>query len=290
MELHLELNFQPAQIPWPEPDCEMGRTDRTPSLTGHLCFLLSPSSRPPPDPLNVTLEFTAELDPGKQQNRLWFSASGKKAVQQLALTQRRKCIPLNISVQDCMEDFLNPVKFLLEYCIQDDAGAGPPRVQPAFRHKCVQGLSWMDSNQVEYQVINCTVDQLSDRAAPTLVLRGQLDINGRNKDKMRKYELRTSGIMDFDRRRYYQGEEGAEGETLLRAHIVTVIEPLVEVDSLPYIVGGTAGGFVILLLVGIVFYKVGFFKRKYRDIMKDGCQDNQCNEPLNQPAPPPTET
>ncbi|XP_059809364.1 integrin alpha-M-like isoform X2 [Hypanus sabinus] len=543
MELHLELNFQPAQIPWPEPDCEMGRTDRTPSLTGHLCFLLTPSSRPPPGPLNVTLEFTAELDPGKQQNRLWFSASGKKAVQQLALTQRRKCIPLNISVQDCMEDFLNPVKFLLEYCIQDDAGAGPPGVQPAFRHKCVQGLSWMipfniscrgahgcvtdlhlaadlpssgvllikpgyvlevtihlqnkaelarlpvlhfehpavisfrrvtvvklnrkvqvtctdgaavtgnvhtscnighpilrektevsllvtfdvadtgnlsnsflmnlnlssdneapetlqdnrlslnvsvhhrvklavrsvhspgylsftlgrtstyelihkyklmnsarqslpisvsffigyksdiftwnikkvtleqehlanlvnclppvavngreseanssvtegkqDSNQVEYQVINCTVDQLSDRASPTLVLRGQLDINGRNKDKMRKYELRTSGIMDFDRRRYYQGEEGAEGETLLRAHIVTVIEPLVEVDSLPYIVGGTAGGFVILLLVGIVFYKVGFFKRKYRDIMKDGCQDNQCNEPLNQPAPPPTET
>ncbi|XP_072889417.1 integrin alpha-X-like [Hemitrygon akajei] len=147
-----------------------------------------------------------------------------------------------------------------------------------------------DSNQVEYQVINCTVDQLSDQAAPTLVLRGQLYIDGRNKDRMGKYELRTSGIMDFDRRRYYQGEEGTEGETLLRAHIVTVIEPLVEVDSLPYIVGGTAGGFVILLLVGIIFYKVGFFKRGYRDIMKDGCQDDQCNEPLNQPAPPPTET
>ncbi|XP_072127552.1 integrin alpha-M-like isoform X2 [Mobula birostris] len=539
MELRLELSFLPAQIPWPEPDCGRGRNERTPSLTGYLCFLLSSSSRPPPGPLNVTLEFTAELDPERQQNRLWFSTSVKKVVQQLALTQRNKCIPLNISMQDCIEDFLNPVKFLLAYCIQEDDGAGPPGIQPAFRHKCVRGLSWMipfnntcrgadgcvtdlqlaavlpssgvllikpgyllevtillqnkaelarlpvldfehpagisfrkikveklnrtvphscsvkgtvhnrcnishpvlreqtevslfltfdvadtgnlsdsflmnlnlssdneapetlednrlslnisvhhlvklairsvhspgylnftvgristyelihkyqlmnsarrslpvsvsfcvgyrsdiftwdvknvtleqehlanlvnclppvvvkgreseanssvtegkqGSDQVEYQVINCTVDQLSEQAEPILVLRGKLHIDGRNKDSNGRYKLRTSGILDFDRRRYYQGEEGAEGETLLRAHIVTVLESSDEVKFLPYAIGGAVGGFVMLLLLGIIFYKVGFFKREYRDIVKERSQNVECEEPLNQPATPPTNT
>ncbi|XP_052635731.1 integrin alpha-M-like [Harpia harpyja] len=50
--------------------------------------------------------------------------------------------------------------------------------------------------------------------------------------------------------------------------VQTEVERLETPNPLPLILGGTVGGLVLLALVALVLYKVGFFKRRYKELME----------------------
>ncbi|XP_052635732.1 integrin alpha-M-like, partial [Harpia harpyja] len=62
--------------------------------------------------------------------------------------------------------------------------------------------------------------------------------------------------------------------------VQTEVERLETPNPLPLILGGTVGGLVLLALVALVLYKVGFFKRHYKELMEG---DGTPTAPLAEP-------
>lgn len=55
----------------------------------------------------------------------------------------------------------------------------------------------------------------------------------------------------------------------LRAQTETKVEPYEVHDPVPLIVGSSVGGLVLLALITMGLYKLGFFKRQYKDMMSE---------------------
>uniref|UniRef100_A0A8D1DEB3 VWFA domain-containing protein n=1 Tax=Sus scrofa TaxID=9823 RepID=A0A8D1DEB3_PIG len=66
-------------------------------------------------------------------------------------------------------------------------------------------------------------------------------------------------------------------EAFVRAQTETKVEPYEVHNPLPLIVGSSIGGLVLLALITAGLYKLGFFKRQYKDMM---------SEPVPEPAVP----
>ncbi|KAM4025398.1 integrin alpha-L isoform 1-T1 [Anomaloglossus baeobatrachus] len=81
----------------------------------------------------------------------------------------------------------------------------------------------------------------------------------------------------YDGRRYHSDMGGR----FHSAQVVTQVELLVVPDHTMYIVGGTVGGVVVFILLSILLYKCGFFKR-YKDRMMENVppSDTTVDEPL----------
>ncbi|XP_078392380.1 integrin alpha-M-like [Cetorhinus maximus] len=58
-----------------------------------------------------------------------------------------------------------------------------------------------------------------------------------------------------------------------RAQARTEIEFREYYNSLPLVIGSSVGGFLLLILIIIAFYKCGFFKRSFRDKLCDGGEE-----------------
>ena len=66
-------------------------------------------------------------------------------------------------------------------------------------------------------------------------------------------------------------------ESYVRSKTETKVEPYEVHNPVPLIVGSSIGGLVLLALITAGLYKLGFFKRQYKDMM---------NEAAPQDAPP----
>ncbi|XP_035123368.1 integrin alpha-M isoform X3 [Callithrix jacchus] len=59
-------------------------------------------------------------------------------------------------------------------------------------------------------------------------------------------------------------------EAFVRAQTETKVEPFEVPNPVPLIVGSSVGGLVLLALITAALYKLGFFKRQYKDMMSEG--------------------
>jgi len=62
-------------------------------------------------------------------------------------------------------------------------------------------------------------------------------------------------------------------EAFLRAQTETKVEPNEVHNPVPLIVGSSVGGLVLLALITAGLYKLGFFKRQYKDMMSEAGPD-----------------
>ncbi|XP_034525966.1 integrin alpha-X-like [Ailuropoda melanoleuca] len=56
-------------------------------------------------------------------------------------------------------------------------------------------------------------------------------------------------------------------EAFLRTQIEMVLEKYEVYNPIPVIVGSSVGGLLLLALITAILYKVGFFKRQYKEMM-----------------------
>ncbi|XP_066433262.1 integrin alpha-L-like isoform X2 [Eleutherodactylus coqui] len=82
--------------------------------------------------------------------------------------------------------------------------------------------------------------------------------------KAESVSMRSEVTIQYDGLRYYSDM----GSTFHAAQLVTQVELLVSPDHTLYIVGGTVGGVMALILLSFLLYKCGFFKR-YKDRMME---------------------
>ncbi|XP_038619311.1 integrin alpha-D-like [Tachyglossus aculeatus] len=116
------------------------------------------------------------------------------------------------------------------------------------------------------QVIRCPIASFQIREELTFTLKGNLSFGWVGQTKQNRLSVLSSAALIFDTGRYAQfpGQEG-----FLMAQAKTVVERYEVYNPLPLIVGSSVGGLVLLALLTAGLYKLGFFKRQYKDLMTE---------------------
>ncbi|XP_039766644.1 integrin alpha-M isoform X2 [Ornithorhynchus anatinus] len=117
------------------------------------------------------------------------------------------------------------------------------------------------------QRIHCSITSFQVRDELTFTLKGNLSFGWVGQTKQKRLSVLSSATLMFDTGRYAQfpGQEG-----FLTAQAKTVVERYEVYNPLPLIVGSSVGGLVLLALLTAGLYKLGFFKRQYKDMMTEG--------------------
>nr|KAF6355048.1 integrin subunit alpha D [Myotis myotis] len=86
----------------------------------------------------------------------------------------------------------------------------------------------------------------------------------------KKVSVVSVAEITFDRSVYAQlpGQEAS-----LRAQMEMVLEEYEVYDPLPLVVGSCVGGLLLLALITATLFKLGFFKRRYKEMMGDKPED-----------------
>ncbi|XP_008683564.1 integrin alpha-X [Ursus maritimus] len=98
------------------------------------------------------------------------------------------------------------------------------------------------------------------------ILKGNLSFGWVSQTLQKKVLVVSVAEVTFNRSVYSQlpGQEA-----FLRAQIETVLEKYEVYNPLPIIVGSSVGGLLLLALITAILYKVGFFKRQYKEMMAE---------------------
>ncbi|KAM9260174.1 integrin alpha-M-like [Morus bassanus] len=110
--------------------------------------------------------------------------------------------------------------------------------------------------------LQCRVQELEPPRALRFSLGGHLALGWVAMAQQPKVVVQSSARVLYDVGRYWNSEGGTQ------LQVQTEVERLEPPNPLPLILGGTVGGLVLLGLVVLVLYKVGFFKRRYKDLME----------------------
>ncbi|XP_032183796.1 integrin alpha-D-like isoform X3 [Mustela erminea] len=96
------------------------------------------------------------------------------------------------------------------------------------------------------------------------ILKGKLNFGWVSQTLQKKVLVMTVAEITLNRSVYSQlpGQEA-----FLRAQMETVLEKYEVYNPIPIIVGSSVGGLLLLALITAVLYKVGFFKRQYKEMM-----------------------
>ncbi|XP_074991441.1 integrin alpha-M-like isoform X3 [Calonectris borealis] len=137
---------------------------------------------------------------------------------------------------------------------------GVPDVPQRLRERPV-----LDCAVAACQELQCRVRELEPPRALGFSLGGSLALG---------WLAPSSARVLYDVGRYWNGGGGPQ------LRVQTEVERLEPPNPLPLILGGTAGGLLLLGLLALALYKVGFFKRRYKELMEG---DGTPTAPLGDP-------
>ncbi|KAM6032532.1 integrin alpha-X-like, partial [Theristicus caerulescens] len=135
-----------------------------------------------------------------------------------------------------------------------DVGQGVPRPRspPSAPQDCAVATC---------QELQCQVPELEPSRALGFSLGGSLTLGWLAQTQQPKVVVQSGAQVLYDAGRYWNAAGGP------RLEVQTEVERLETPNPLPLILGGTVGGLLLLALVVLALYKVGFFKRHYKELM-----------------------
>ncbi|KAL3967675.1 trace amine associated receptor [Sarotherodon galilaeus] len=92
-----------------------------------------------------------------------------------------------------------------------------------------------------------------------------------------KFLLTSTATVEYDKEQYIYFSTGSYNNPPVRK-IVAEVEVYPKPDFTKAIVGGCLGGLAILALLTAGLYKAGFFKSKYKQMMKESAEDGPGND------------
>ncbi|XP_072452923.1 integrin alpha-X-like isoform X2 [Notamacropus eugenii] len=119
--------------------------------------------------------------------------------------------------------------------------------------------------------IGCDIPTFKIQEEIHFILKGNFSFGWISQTLQKKLLFVSSAKISFDELKYSQlpGQE-----SFLRTQIETVVEQKEIHNPIPLILGSTVGGLLLLALITIGLYKLGFFKRRYKDMMENTAQEN----------------
>ncbi|XP_077616432.1 integrin alpha-M [Crocuta crocuta] len=122
------------------------------------------------------------------------------------------------------------------------------------------------------QRIQCDIPSFGIQERVNITLEGELSFDWYIKTSANYLQVVSTAEVLFDDSKFalLPGQEA-----FLRAQTETKVEPHEVHNSVPLIVGSSVGGLVLLALISAGLYKLGFFKRQYKDMMNEAAPDTQ---------------
>uniref|UniRef100_A0A8B9YKW0 VWFA domain-containing protein n=1 Tax=Bos mutus grunniens TaxID=30521 RepID=A0A8B9YKW0_BOSMU len=126
----------------------------------------------------------------------------------------------------------------------------------------------------------CDIPSFGIQEELDFILKGNLSFRWVSQTQQKKVLVVSVAEITFNRLVYSQlpGQE-----TFLRAQTELVLEKYEVYNPIPLIVGSSLGGLLLLALITALLYKVGFFKRQYKEMMEGA---NQQTVPENETETP----
>ncbi|XP_045426246.1 integrin alpha-D isoform X2 [Pipistrellus kuhlii] len=159
----------------------------------------------------------------------------------------------------------------------------PPQ-QPDFQTQS-PGSFVLDCSAAACRRFRCDVPSFGVQEELDFILKGNLSFGWVSQTLQKKVSVVSVAEVTFDTSVFAQlpGQEA-----LLRAQAEVVLEKQEVHNPVPLIVGSSVGGLLLLALITLLLYKLGFFKRRYKEMMDDQPEDAAMlsgeapSEPLSQ--------
>ncbi|XP_037360432.1 integrin alpha-X [Talpa occidentalis] len=124
----------------------------------------------------------------------------------------------------------------------------------------------LDCSVADCLRFRCDVPSFGVQEELDFILKGNLSFGWVSQTQQKKFQLVSRAEILFNGSTYSQfpGQEA-----FLRAQVEMVLEEYVIYNPIPLVVGSSVGGLLLLAVITAVLYKVGFFKRQYKDMMEE---------------------
>nr|XP_020035185.1 integrin alpha-X isoform X1 [Castor canadensis] len=124
----------------------------------------------------------------------------------------------------------------------------------------------LDCSIADCLKFRCDIPSFSVQEQLDFVLKGNLSFSWVSQTLQKKVEVVSVAEITFNTSVYSQLPRQ---EAFLRAQVKTVLEKYEVHNPVPLIVGSSVGGLLLLALITAALYKVGFFKRQYKEMMEE---------------------
>ncbi|XP_053550803.1 integrin alpha-M [Bombina bombina] len=114
-------------------------------------------------------------------------------------------------------------------------------------------------------IIVCNITALGLQNATEFTVTGQVMGDWMVEMEHQKVSLQSTAKISYDKDTYHILEQN---ERFLKSQTLTVLEVYTEYNYVPVIIGSSIGGVVLLALLTAGLYKLGFFKRQYKEMME----------------------
>nr|DBA18871.1 TPA: hypothetical protein GDO54_014766 [Pyxicephalus adspersus] len=121
----------------------------------------------------------------------------------------------------------------------------------------------------------CKIQDVEAQSSVIFRVNGSVTKDWTTQSDQTKISLQSSAEIIFDSRTFHQSQY------FTRAQAQTVLEVPTEYNYFPIIIGSSVGGLVLLALITAGLYKLGFFKRQYKNMM----ENPSAGEAVNDEAP-----
>lgn len=109
----------------------------------------------------------------------------------------------------------------------------------------------------------CQIRQLEAQHSMIFTINGTVTKNWTTQTERNKISLQSWAEIVYDTRTYHQSQN------FTRTQAQTVLEIPTKYNYVPIIIGSSVGGLVLLALITAGLYKLGFFKRQYKNMLEN---------------------
>ncbi|CAN2391106.1 integrin-mediated signaling pathway [Pristimantis euphronides] len=127
--------------------------------------------------------------------------------------------------------------------------------------------------------IVCNISNLMDGESIYFTISGEVTKDWETQIEQKKISLQSLAEIQYDPLVYFMKQN------FTKAQAQTVLEVIVQYNYLPVIIGSSVGGLVLLALITAGLYKLGFFKRQYKEMLQTPEDGNAGLDPAGDGGP-----
>uniref|UniRef100_A0A8D0GM34 VWFA domain-containing protein n=1 Tax=Sphenodon punctatus TaxID=8508 RepID=A0A8D0GM34_SPHPU len=149
-----------------------------------------------------------------------------------------------------------PAVFVATFDVAPDADLGD-RLQ----------VTGNDCSVAVCQKVSCSISSLRRQQPLEFTIKGNVSFAWLSQTQQQKVTLLSTAKIEYNQAKYTQ-KEGQGSWIASPLQVQTVVERIEVYNYLPMIIGASVGGLILLALITAALYKLGFFKRQYKQMME----------------------